>query len=116
MRSTAIGRGHFPTVGRRTRSSTRVRHQPFSLYREWHPFGDAIQWLDQPPLAPARRGTFAYRLGRLRFSAFDFDGNWLPAVTSNAWFFDNAPGAPGQVRAPNKYLRRKLVAFNLCQS
>jgi hypothetical protein len=67
----------------------------------WQPFRDVIQWLDQPPAAAPRRvtilgGRFTYRLGRVRFGLFDLDGNWLPAVWSNAWFLNDVPDAPGQ--------------------
>ncbi len=69
---------------------------PFGV---WEPFGDAIQWLDQPPGARQLTilgGTFTYRLGLLRFGVFDFGGNWLPAATSNAWFLEDDPAAPKQ--------------------
>jgi guanyl-specific ribonuclease Sa len=71
-------------------------------FRVWQPFRDAVRGLDQPPAGPHGRrltilgGPFPYRLGRLRFGAYDRTGDWLPAVTSNAWFLDDATGAPGQ--------------------
>ncbi|MCI0699495.1 MAG: hypothetical protein L0241_00220 [Planctomycetia bacterium] len=71
-------------------------------FQVWQPFADAIQWLNQPPAGSGGRsvtilgGTFPYRLGRLRFGAVDLDGNWLPAVSSNAWFLEDTPTAPRQ--------------------
>jgi hypothetical protein len=72
---------------------------PFPL---WQPFRDVIRWLDQPPAAGLRQvtvlgGRFTYRLGRVRFGAFDAAANWLPAVWTNAWFLDADPAAPKQV-------------------
>lgn len=71
---------------------------PFSI---WQPFREVIQWLEQPPATTPRRvtilgGSFSYRLGRVRFGAFDEEANWLPAVSSNAWFLDQDTAAPRQ--------------------
>lgn len=77
---------------------------PLSVFpfKVWEPFADAIQWLDQPPAGSTGRrltilgGSFPYRLGRLRFGAFDADGNQLPATFSNVWFLEDGPAAPKQ--------------------
>lgn len=77
---------------------------PLSLfpYPVWKPFGSAVTWLEQsPPAVGARRvtvlgGRWAYRFGRVRVGVIDTDRRWLPAARLNAWFLDDAPGAPRQ--------------------
>lgn len=79
---------------------------PFPI---WQPFGNEIQWLDQPPREDGRPwavtvlgGSWGYRLGRVRVGATDRDANWLPAATTNALFLNDPPATLGATRPPRQ--------------